>query len=486
MKSYFNRQAARLWRAACFLFLKRGWYTFIGYLRPVLLVSVAALLMLVQCRKAKPNPPRAEGFDPPIPPTISYVAAPITFQLRELAEKINSELDPVLIGNETEEGKAKGIISFRVKRLGPVQVQYADEQIKLSAPLQLWLTKPFSRDTTPPKRPFCALQVDFKSPLRVTPNWRLASKTTFTGYRWIIQPKIRLLGNDITLTKLVQRILEKNQAAIENAIDSAVYTDLRLDELVKPIWRDMQSPLLINRDYGLWLVPKPISVAAGDITGTKTSLTTHLRIAFETTTELKPKPPVHAKTTLPLLQKREQVSQLSDLNLLSFIPYADINRMMALTLKNKKLALGSLTIKSLSVYGAQRSLIVKADLAGLVNDVIYLRGRPVFDTLTNALRIANLDIDATRTDALSTAAKPVWHDGLIKVLEPLLTISLGDDIAKLPQAIDKAFEEGGPGKKTDLGIKSFRFTPRKVAIRPDGIQALINVKSNVAVQVKQL
>jgi hypothetical protein len=65
-------------------------------------------------------------------------------------------------------------------------------------------------------------------------------------------------------------------------------------------------------------------------------------------------------------------------------------------------------------------------------------------------------------------------------------MSLGDDIAALPQTIDKAFETGGPGKKTDLGIKTFRFIPQQIAIRPDGIQALIKVESKVGVKVKQL
>ncbi|MFD2936781.1 DUF4403 family protein [Spirosoma flavum] len=451
-------------------------------------ISLVFILLMAQCQKIKPQPPKAEGFDPPIPSTISYVAGPITFQLRELEEKINQELDPVLVGKESKDGKVKGIVSLRVKRLGRVHVEYVDEQIKLSAPLQMWLTKPFSKDTTPPEKPFCVIQVNFKTPLTVTPNWRLASHTTFTDYNWLVQPEFRLLGKEISLTNMAQNILERHKTAIEAAIDSAVYNDLRLDQMVKPIWRDMQNPLLIDKNYGLWLVPKPISIAAGPVSGDKNQLTTHIRIALETQTELKPKSPEHAKTPLPILQKREQVSQRSELHLRSFIPYADINRMIALTItdKNKKFALGSLTIKNVSVYGGQRSVIVKTDVSGLLDGTIYLRGRPTFDTLTNTLRVTKLDFDSETWKVLSKSSNSVWHEGLRKLLESLLTISLGDDIAKLPSEIDKAFEKGSAGKKTDLGIKAFRFTPQKIAIRPDGIQALINVESKVKVNVNQL
>ncbi|SOD99548.1 DUF4403 family protein [Spirosoma fluviale] len=447
-------------------------------------IGFGLLVLLAQCQKVKPEAPKAEGFDPPIAATLSYLAGSITFQLRELEEKINKELDPVLVGKETKDGKTRGIISFRVKRLGPVHVEYVDQQIKLSAPLQMWLTKPFSRDTTPPKKPFCALAVNFKSPVSVTPNWRLGSRTTFTDYKWIVQPQIA----GISLTRIVQNILDRHKTDIEMAIDSAVHTQLRLDKMVKPIWRDLQSPLLINKEYGLWLTPIPISVAAGAITGNAEQITTHVRIAVRTQTELKPTKPVHTPTSLPPLQKRDTVPQTSDLHLMSFIPYADINRMLAVTTnsKNKKLVLGSLTIHEVSVYGGQRSLIVKADVSGLMDGTIYLRGRPEFDTLTNTLHIANLDFDAETWKALPKGSDTVWHKGLRELLESLLTIPLGDDIAKLPQAIDKAFEKGGPGKKTDLTIQSFRFVPQKIAIRPDGIQALIYVKSTVGVQVKQL
>ena len=451
-------------------------------------VSLVLLLLLVQCQSKKPQAPRAEGFDPPIPTTLSYLAGTITFDLKELQEKINQELDPVLIGKEPEKGESAGIFSFRVKRLGDVQVTYEDQQIKLSAPLQMWITKPFSKDTTPPKKPFCVLHVAFKSPISVTSDWRLASRTTFTDYKWLVKPELRLLGKEFALTKLAQNILEKHKADIEKAIDAAVYSNLRLDQMVSPTWRDMQKPLLINKEYGLWLVPKPISVAAGLVTGNGHQLVTHVRIALETQTELKPESPVHPKTQLPQLQKRDSVAQTSDLHLLSFIPYDGINRMLALTIRKepKKMALGAITIKGASVYGSQHSLIVKAEVSGVVDGPIYLRGRPTFDTLTSTLSVKDLAFDTASDDLLLKSADAVWQNGLQKLLESMLTIRLGDEIAKLPQIIDKAYEKGEPGKKTDLRIQTFRFVPQKIAIRPDGIQALINVESNVGVKVNEL
>ncbi|GAB3921360.1 DUF4403 family protein [Larkinella terrae] len=446
------------------------------------------IFSLTNCGKTNPQPPKAEGFDATIPRDTSYLAGPITFTVKELEEKINRELDPVLVGKGSAGGKKGGIFPFKVVRSGNVHIQYADKQVKFSAPLSLYINSPLSAEKTVDQKPFCSLQINFQSPLTVTPNWRLASKVQFTNFDWIKEPEIRLLGKEISLTNFAKKLLDKHQSSIETAIDSAVYKELRLDRMVGPIWLNIQQPLLIDKSLGLWLIPKPLSVAASPIEGDQQKITTHLRIALESKTVLQATEPPNSPVKLPQLQKRDSVSQLSDLHLLSFIPYKDINQMLArLLAKEKKMLLfGTITIKKASVYGGQRALIVKTDISGLLNGTLYLRGRPTFDTTTNTLSVKDLDFDAETVSELSKFSNSLVHDGLVKALESFLTISLGGEIEQLPEKISTAFKKGKSGQKTSLGIQSFRFTPRKIAIRPDGIQALINVQSKVAVQVRKL
>ncbi|MFC5408518.1 DUF4403 family protein [Larkinella bovis] len=451
-------------------------------------LSLALVFLFIQCQKTNPQPPEAADFDPEIPRDTSYLAGPISFRLKELQKKINQELDPVLVGKGASNRQKGSLFPFRVIRSGPVQVQYANQQVRVSAPLQLFVTMPFGSRKIPDNKPFCSLHVNFQSPLTVTSNWRLGSNVQFMDYQWIEEPEIRLLGREISLTNFAQNLLDKHQAAIETAIDSAVYKELRLDQLVMPIWRDIQKPLLIDRNYGLWLIPQPIAVEASPIRGNAEQITTHLRIAFATQTKLQPQKPLPSNVPLPLLQKRDSVQHTSDLSLLSFIPYADINRMLTrvLSQKKKKVLLGSLTIEKASVYGGQRALLVKTEVSGLLNGTVYLRGRPTFDTTTNTLHVRNLAFDPGTVRELSKISNSVVQKGLSKALESFLTISLGEEIEQIPQKITESFEKGKSGKKTDLGINDFRFTPQKIAIRPDGIQALIRVQSKVAVKVERL
>lgn len=452
------------------------------------LFCLIPILTFTQCRNVDPESPKAEGFDPPIPSPVSYLAGPITFQLRDLEGKINQELDPVLIGKGSSSGKIGGAFPFRVTRSGRVRINYVNQQVRFSTPLQLWIVRPFSQSKTNEGKPFCSLQINFQSPLQVTPEWRLASQVRFIDYNWVIKPEIRVLGRDISLENLMRKLLENYQPAIESAIDGAVRKQLRLDQLLTPVWMDLQKPLLLDRQYGLWLLPKPIAIESSPISGNARQLSTHIRIALKSETVLSDKQPPYKPAPLPTLQKREQIEKTSDLQLMSYIPYSDINRVLDRTLNKKatKLAFGALTIKKTSVYGGQKSLIVKAEVSGLLDGTVYLRGRPAFDTVTNTLEVKNLDFDAQTNDVVPNLMGWLVHDSLIKVIGKLVTIPLGNEIAQLPTTINEALKKGEAGKKVELNIQDFRFIPKTIAIRPDGLQTLIRVQSKLGVNIKKL
>ncbi len=453
-----------------------------------LFISLTLLFLAIGCKKVKPQPPKAEGFDPAIPDQISYLAGPISFRLSELEEKINKSLDPVLISQESKKGKKGGLLPLRVERMGSVQIRYVGERVSFSAPIQVWLINPLKSEEKQTDKAFCQLHVNFNSTLAVTPNWRLLTKAKFADYKWIKKPGIKLFGKEIELTKLADDLLKSQQTRIESAIDSAVYQELRLDKMVKPIWKDLQKPLQLSKEYGLWLLPKPVSIAAATIKGDSQSITIPLRIAFQTKTVLGERPDVVPDSTLPQLQKRPDVPEQSDLHVMSFLRYESINEVLAKTLHKKKFSLGSgmLTIKKASVYGGQRAIIVKADVGGLVRGTLYFRGRPVYDTLTNTLRIEKLGFDANTEQVLVNNAARLLEDHLLDSLQHVLTFPLHDQIEALPRKISQAFEQSNAGQKTDLTIPYFRFVPRRVAVRPDGIQTLINVQSRVEVRVKEL
>jgi hypothetical protein len=442
------------------------------------------------CRKVKPTAPTAEGFDPPIPEAWSFLAGPITFQIKSLEDKINASLKREIVNPEMLKGQKGASFNMRVVRTGRIRIRYANHKVTFSAPLEIWLDNPIRlRKDKHAKEAVCALSVDFQSPLQVSSDWRLSTRVRFVKHTWIKPPKVRILGISIPFQNIAERAIEKNRPAIEKAIDQAVYEGLRLDKQIRPVWLDLQKPLILaKKPDSLWLVPQPFSVAVGDVQGNTETLTVPLRVAFYTKTVVGPRPKIVFNRTLPKIRRDKHIKQVTDLRVMSFISYEDINRIMRKQLEGRKMELvgGLLTLNRTTVYGGQHSVIIRADVGGAVKGTLYFRGQPAYDTLTHTLLVKNIDFDVETEERLLATADWLLHDRLNDTLAKVLKFPIREQIDKLPTLIDNAFEKAKAGKKNDLDIQTFQFVPQIIAIRPDGIQALLKVETKVAFKVKKL
>ena len=448
-----------------------------------------SLTVIVGCNRVRPEAPAQQAFESAIPDPISYVAGEITFPIKELEAKINESLNPVLVNEETFRGKKGEAWKLRVERTGPVKIQYANQEVSITAPLQVWYSNPIGLRKEKKRLKLCALSVNLMSPLNIGSNWRLNTRSQFKDYTWIEKPKIRLLGIKVNITSLAESILDKRRADIEAAIDNAVHKELRLDRSIRNIWRDMQKPLRIGRKpEEIWLIPRPFSIAAAPVYGNARQLTVPLQIAFRVDTHFGPEPVGRPVEVLPRLLRRDKLPPMSRLHVLAFIPFTDVNRVLANRLSTEKLDLmgGRIKIKEASVYGNGKSLILKADVGGSVNGTLFFRGQPRYDTLTNTLMMDHIDFDVSTKERLLSTADWLLHDHLRDTLQAAMAIPLDHQISEIPGKIETAFARGKVGQKTGLDVAQFRMVPQRIVVRPDGVQVLIGVRSEVDVLVKKL
>jgi hypothetical protein len=447
--------------------------------------GLTILLWVTGCRKVKPQPPEAKGFDDPIPATASYLTGRITFEMADLERKINQELSAVLVTEDMLEGRKGEKWQLRVERSGPIRLRYSQQRVSFTAPLQVWVSNPLAykrnkrrRESNPnfmgAKQPLAALSVNFDTPLTVTNRWSLSTKARFVDYKWIEKPKLRVLGVKISIQNIAEKIINARKKDIETAIDQAVSGELHLEREIQKIWRDIQRPLLLNKQPdSVWLVPSPSTVATGPIVGNNRTITIPLRIGFSTATRFGARPEFTPSMRLPVLQKVAYLRPISDLKVLLTIPFEDLNRVLSKNIKGRKLELA-------------RALILKTDVGGSVKGTLYFRGKPYFDTLQNTLQIRDVDFDIHTEERLLATADWLLHDKLRDTLRTALQVPLGKQLASIPQKIETAFEQGQAGKKTDIDIDAFRLVPQRIAIRPEGVQVLIDIQSKVTLKVQRL
>jgi hypothetical protein len=450
---------------------------------------IAAFIGVVSCNRVKSPPPATQNFEPAITDPVSFVAADITFNIRDLERKINQALKPVLVKEEAFEGRKGEAWRIRVERTGPVRIKYANRRVSFSAPLQVWYSNPIGLRKDKKSRPLCALAVNFVSPLSVESNWRLSTKVSLENYRWIQQPTVRLLGLKVNVKNLADKLLSKRRADIETVIDKAVHDELRLDKQVSKIWSDMQKPMRISKQpQQIWLIPRPFSVAVAPVSGNAKQITLPVQIAFRVDTRFGEMPVVEHLEKLPRLLRRNKLPDASRLQVLVRVPYADMNEVLAQTLSKQKLDLagGRVKIKKATLYGGGRSLILKADVGGTVNGTLYFRGQPTYDTLDNTLRVRDMDFDVVTKERFFATADWLLHDSLRDTLQSVLVVPLKYQVESLPEKIETAFARGKVGKKTSLDVDRFRLVPQKIVIRPENIEILIKVESKVDLLVKRL
>ena len=456
-----------------------------------LFLLIILIIGFVGCKKIRPYAPVAEKFDAPVVDPVSYMAGNLTFNIRDLENKVNKSLSTTLVNEETFEGQKGEAWRLRVERTGPVQIQYVNRRVYFSAPLQVWYTNPIGlrKSENRKSRPLCALAVRFNSPVGVGPDWRLQTKVKFDDYHWTIEPKVKLLGIKIGVRKIAENILEKRRADIEQAIDKAVYNGLRLDRQISKIWRDMQNPLRIAKvPENIWLMPKPFSIAAAPVYGNSRQITVPVQIAFRVHTRLGPKPTIDTLERLPRLLHRNALPKAARLEVLAFIPYSDVNQVLTTRLAKEKLDLmgGNLKINDASVYGSGRKLILKADVGGAVHGTLYFHGTPAYDTLTNTLRIQNVDFDVDTRERLFATADWLLHDHLRDTIQAAMVVPLRQQVSSIPQKIETAFANAKVGRTTSLNLETFQLIPQRIVVQQEGVQILIKVKSKVAVKVKKL
>ncbi len=449
-----------------------------------LLLGLLVGISVISCKRVKPQPPDATAFDDTLAIGPSYLSAPVLFEVRELEEKVNQSLGEVLVDQESLP-KTKGtVLRLRVLRSGRVRMSFDGKRLSFGAPITIWIDNPL--DLNHKRQQLGSLDVEFNSPVAVTPNWRILTRVTLKRYRWTVEPKVKLLGIRFNVKRRVDRILQKRRPEIEQAISAAIYQELRLDREIGKIWRSLHRPLRINRNYeNIWLVPHPYAISASKVYGNRKTIVVPLRVELRLETHFGDRPDSLRPAALPPLRRADTLPPVTELNLLSRVSYDRLNLALKRTLKNKKLevAAQSISIQEAMVYGGGNTLILETKVKGAINGTLFFRGRPAFDTLRQTAAVRNFEYDIHTEDVLPHTADYFLHDMLKDSLQQALSLPLHRYFSTIPVKIETAFERGRPGRKADLDIQTFRFIPRQIAIRPEAIHVHLRVRTSFRIKI---
>ncbi|MCY7352508.1 MAG: DUF4403 family protein [Cytophagaceae bacterium] len=454
-------------------------------------LPLLGLVVLLACSsKKKQAPTQKEAFADPIPPELSYISAPILFPVDQLQDKINRALKPVLLNDQSYENHEGDNLKLRIERLGPLEIHPNGEYISYTVPLRITAEKRTMANLVKIKPTEFRVRVAFRSKVGVGPDWRLAIKTKFKNLTWLEKPSLNVMGLNVPLTNTIERIIERQAPNIETLIDRLVHDEVRIDQTVTRIWRNLQKPILVNRrHYSVWLQANPVGVMVGPVAGDTGKISIPIRITTNTQTLFGENPEYTVNPRLPVLKSVDAFPMVCELNLLSVLPYDELNEALSAHLLNRTLDLekdGLVTIKKVNALGEGQNLVLLTELSGTMEGAFRLLGQPDYDTLKGSLTVKNFDFEVTSDGTLVNSANLALHDTLQGYVQSELNLPLKQYLARVPDLIQKAIERGKLGQKIDLYLTDFQMRPQRIVVRPEGVMTLIRVRTRVALRLQKI
>lgn len=368
-----------------------------------------------------------------------------------------------------------------VKRDGPIGIRGEGKNLQLTFPVKAKISteKPIAATA----EAAAILTVDITPHIHKDWSLTIDAKPSFS---WSKKPTAKLF-------KLIEiDIQNRVEGKLKQKIDTFVKTipnllaKLRLKDEMRKIWKDLQSPVKIDKHSELYLFYKPQSIAYSGFTVKNNILTTMLSTQGKTEIHLgKPSKPI-VKTELPDLRSISEQKGKFYFNIPISIPYqsllafsnekylTDHSRVMMqnalpgmIKVSNPKIVKADndkLAISAHINYDNRSNWLKRIDLFHWfdINGEITFTGTPHIDKSKRTLIFDNLDYNSTTNSTLfDTLVDVTTLDPLKSYFSDLLQYRFG---AKIDKQLQKANES-----MKEISKKHFKISANLDTVEIEGI-----------------
>ena len=168
---------------------------------------------------------------------------------------------------------------------------------------------------------------------------------------------------------------------------------------------------------------------------------------------------------------------------MSEVSYKSADSLAKQYLRGKTFTQGkrTVTVTDIKVFGKNDKMVIGTTLKGSINGTIYLTGIPVFDQETQTVKIKDIDYDIETKNKLLKTADWLMHGTFVKMIEPSLTMPIGDKLEESRKMIQNQLTNNHITKNILLNGQLLTLTIENIFLTPESIKVLVNMKGNLAV-----
>lgn len=433
-----------------------------------------------------PTQPKAQYSDATFTVPVSTVNIPVRISLNAIEQAVNEQVKGLLYEDKSYDDNGGDNIKMKVWKQKDFSINATSDAFKYDVPLKLWVKVRYGAlGLYGYQEVKGSIAMKFKTVYEIDPSWEMATVTTLTDYTWIEKPSTKILGQKVSITSIVDKLLKSNKRLLESSIDTEIKKTLNIKAYAADAWAMLQDPVSVNEEFKAWLVLAPQSMEMTPIQVVDGALNATIGIrskAEVVVSEAQPK--VTKNTKLPPFQRPDAVPDSFYIALSTQIPFTEAEKLAKEQIVGQTFTQGKrqITIQDLNLYGQDGQMIIGATVSGSLDGKIYMRGTPVFDAASSTVKIEEVDYDLETKNKLIQSANWLFHSTIIKRIEPNLVFPVKDNLTEAKTMIQNELTNYQPVKGITINGQLNDLTIQGIRLEPNGIR--VNVLSNGKINIK--
>jgi hypothetical protein len=458
-----------------------------------LLLFFSGIILFQSCSSTSlPTEKPAENYTPfsyeSVPSTISL---PVEMKVSALEALLNRQLNGLIYADTSLDDNGGDNIMVKAWKKDNIKMGFENGQFIYRVPLKLWIKagwkiNQFGISLSDYREMNAEIALKFRSSVVVNKDWSVTTITTSDGYDWLTKPTLKIGPVELPITFIADMIIRYNTKTINSAIDTGLEQSLDLKTTARDAWIEMQKPMLLSEEYGLWLRISPKSVSAMPITGVKGIIkhTTSIQGVAECFTGKRP--PTMINRVLPDLTAATNLSDEFLANVISYIGYEYIDSITRLTLVNTSYEYGKkkITITGVSVYGNESKMIIATDVTGTINGKLYFSGMPMYRVSDSSIILKDLKFSVQTKNVLIKSASWLANSGIEKMISKNMSYPIGADIRETYDMMVESLKKYEIGEGFIMTGNLIGFEVQQPMLVPAGIIAPVSIKGKLAIKLE--
>lgn len=458
-----------------------------------LLAIILVIIVFQSCKTAcLPTEKPSESYLPfnyqPVPSTISL---PVEMKVSSLETLINKQLTGLLYADTSLDNNGGDNLMVKAWKKENIKIGFENGQFIYRVPLKLWIKagwkiNQFGITLSDYRELNAEIALKFRSTVVVNKDWSVTTVTTSDGYEWLSKPTLKIGPVDLPITFIADMIIKYNTKTINSAIDTGLEQSLDLKTNARQAWIEMQKPMLLSQEYGVWLRVSPRAVSALPITGGKGIIkhTSSIQAVTECFTGKQPPSKIN-----PVLPELVTVSKLADdflANVVSYIGYEYLDSMTRIMLVNTSYDFGkkNITITGVSVYGNENKMIIATDVTGSITGKLYFAGFPEYRPADSSIILKDLQFSMQTKNVLLKSANWLANSGIEKLIAKNMFYPIGAELRETYDMMVQSLKRYEFGQGFYLNGTLNGLDVQQPVLAPAGIIAPVSIKGKLALKLE--